>query len=149
MLKNIIEPKLIFVKPDDTIVDASKLMAKEDVGCVLVVKDKKPVGILTDRDIVLRCMAEHKDAGACKAEDIMTKSVICVYDTDGLYDCVEKMKEAKARRLPVIDKSGYALGIVSFGDILSVLSKEFYDLTSAVTAHEELEKKELEKKAAA
>lgn len=134
MLRDIINQGVVFVEPGTKIIDVARLMEEKDVGCVLVLDNDKPRGILTDRDIVVRCLAKNIDVSDCSIENVMTESVDSVKDTDGIFDCIEHMRKAGVRRIPVVDSSGKAIGIVSFGDLLAVLSKEFYDLAQSTTA---------------
>ena len=148
MLKNIIRLELFSVKPEDNITEVVRIMKERNVGSVLVCDElKKPVGIITDRDLVLRCMAEHKDYHACSARDLMTPSPRTVRDQDGIFDCINAMRDSQVRRIPVVDSQGKALGIVSFGDILGILSKEFGNLVENTT--HPLEEKKQPKKALA
>ena len=92
-LRNIIEPKLISCSPDESIQDVAKRMGSEDVGAVLVLEDKKPIGIITDRDIVLRCVVGAKDCTNSTAESVMSRTVVTVDADDGIYDVIQAMKK--------------------------------------------------------
>jgi len=143
MLKNIIRLELFSVKPEDHLSQVVRIMKDRNVGSVLVCDDtQKSIGIITDRDLVLRCLAEDKSIHTCNARDVMTPSPRTVKDTDGLYDCIRAMHDAQARRIPIVDYQGKALGIVSFGDMLSILSKEFTNLIETTTHPLELKKAE-------
>jgi CBS domain-containing protein len=134
MLKNIIRFELYSVKPEDGLQEVVRIMKDQNVGSVLVCdRDKRPLGIITDRDLVLRCMGENKDFDQCKARDLMTSSPHTVKQEEGLYDCINAMHDAGVRRIPVVDQQGKAVGIVSFGDILKILSKEFNSLVGTTT----------------
>jgi CBS domain-containing protein len=129
MLKDIVNRKLVTTEPSAKISEVAQQMAHFDVGCVLVVENKKIKGLITDRDIVLRCIAKDVSLTDCVASSIMTETPATVRDTDGIFDCIETMRGAKVRRIPVVDRAGDVVGIVSFGDILAVLSKELAELT--------------------
>ncbi len=133
MLKEVINRKLVTVEPDTNISEVAKLMSKEDVGCVLVLDNNRPRGIITDRDIVLRCIAKNIDVDDCTVENVMTESLQTVKETDGIFDCIETMRGAGVRRIPVVNDRNQAIGIISFGDLLSVLSHEFHELTASTT----------------
>jgi CBS domain-containing protein len=141
MLKDIINRNLLAIEPDAKVSDAAKLMASEDVGCVLILDNGKPRGMITDRDIVVRCLAKNIDVDDCTVENVMTESLETVKDTDGIFDCIEMMKGAGVRRVPVVDERGMAIGLVSFGDLLAVLSKELSELTSETTPASEFQQK--------
>jgi len=139
MLRDIMSFRLVTAEPDTKVSDVAKIMAQEDVGCVLVLDNDRPRGMITDRDIVVRCLAQNIDVDDCSVENVMTESLSTVKETDGIFDCIELMKGSGVRRIPVVDESGKALGIVSFGDLLAVLSKELTELTAHTTPAEEFE----------
>lgn len=141
MLRDIIKNRLITCEPDTSVSDVAKLMDREDVGCVLVLDNDEPRGLITDRDIVVRCLAKNIDVDDCTVENVMTESLQTVKDTDGFFDCIETMKQAGVRRIPVVDQNGKAIGIISFGDLLAVLSKELGELTATTTPSYEEEAK--------
>jgi len=140
MLKDIVERKLVTIEPDAKVADAAKLMEKENVGSVLILDNGKPRGLLTDRDIVVRCIAKNVDVDDCSVENVMTESLHTVKEVDGIFDCIKAMREAGVRRIPVVDNKGHAVGIISFGDLLAVLGKEIYEVTQTTTPREELER---------
>jgi CBS domain-containing protein len=138
MLRDIIDRNLVTVRPDAKVTEAAERMAEENVGCVLVLADDgKPRGILTDRDIVVRCLAKNVDVNDCTVENVLTESLETVNEHDGFFDCIKKMNEAEERRIPVVDNSGKAIAIISFGDILAVLGKELHALTAVTRPGEE------------
>lgn len=136
MLKNILAStrqgtRMVTCQPDARIADVAKQMADEDVGAVLVMDEDsdKPRGMITDRDIVVRCLAKNLDMNDTTVENVLSESLATVKDTDGIFDCIRTMKEAGVRRLPVVDESGKAVGMISFGDLVGLLSREFSELT--------------------
>ncbi len=139
MLRDILNRNLVKAEPNASVIEIAQLMTEHNVGAVLIARDGKPLGIVTDRDIVIRCLAEDVDFRQCKVEDIMTDSVETCRETDGIFDCIQKMRKSKVRRMPVIDPDGRAIGIISFGDLLAVLSKEFHELISTTTPAEDIE----------
>lgn len=141
MLKDIVDRRLVSISPDSKVAEAAQLMANEDVGCVVVLENNKPRGLLTDRDVVVRCIAKNVDVDDCTVENVMTESLSTVKESDGIFDCIEKMQTAGVRRMPVVNEQGEAVGIISFGDILALLGKEFYQLTLGTTPAAETEEK--------
>lgn len=138
MLREIIQPDVVCVEPDARVTDVARLMSERDVGSVLVLTNDRPRGIITDRDLVVRCLAENLDPGDTTIENIMTESVESCFETDGIFDCIEKMRKTRVRRMPVVDEQGKAVGIVSFGDILAILTKELHALIETTTPLEEI-----------
>ena len=140
MLKDIISGKVISTDPQAKVSHVAQLMSDHDVGCVLVVENGKPKGLVTDRDIVLRCVAKNMDPQHSFVAQIMTRSLATVRDTAGIFDCIERMKEEKVRRIPVVNEKGEAVGILSFGDLMSLLGKEMSEVTEGTTPEFHLKK---------
>ena len=140
MLQNIINRNLVSVRPSANLLQVAQLMEKHNVGSVLILDaNDRPAGIITDRDIVVRCVAEGNSADQCLVGDLMSEEPIVCNEKDGIYDAIVKMRDAKVRRMPVVDASGKVIGILSFGDLLAVLSRELADLTRSTTILEEFE----------
>ncbi|MEO6259289.1 MAG: CBS domain-containing protein [Thermoanaerobaculia bacterium] len=105
------------ISEKDTIRDAARIMAKQDTGVVPVVNGKKVVGMITDRDIVIRVIAEGKDCSAAKAADAMSKGVKTVREDASVDDALKLMSSSQVRRIPVVNANDELVGIVSMGDI--------------------------------
>jgi CBS domain-containing protein len=105
------------VSEKDTIRDAARIMADQDTGVVPVVNGKKIVGLITDRDIVVRLVAEGKDLAGVNVRDAMSSTVRSVRDDSSVDDVMKLMSSAQVRRVPVVDSNDELVGIVSFGDI--------------------------------
>lgn len=131
MLKEIVNRDLVTIEPHQSVLEAARLMESRDVGCVLVLYNEKPRGLITDRDIVLRCVAHNLDISDTTVENILSESLATVHETDGFFDCIRKMREAGVRRIPVVDAGGKAVGIVTFDDLICVLGQELSTLTAA------------------
>jgi CBS domain-containing protein len=103
----------------DTVTAAAKIMRDINCGSVPVCEGKKVVGMITDRDIVLNCVAEEKDYKSIHCHDIMTKDVItCSPDTD-VQECSRMMSDHQIRRIPVVE-NGEIIGICAIGDLATV-----------------------------
>lgn len=106
-----------YFDPDTALTDIAKTMRNDDCGCVFVAKDEKLIGVITDRDIVTRCVAEVHDPFAMTAQQIMTPDVLYCYDTDEPEKVLENMADQAVRRMPVVDKDKRLVGVISFGDL--------------------------------
>jgi CBS domain-containing protein len=104
------------LSPDQTIREAAKLMAEIDAGAVPVGENDRLVGMITDRDIVIRAVALGKSADA-KVAEVMSKEMLYCLDTDAIDDVGRNMAKAQVRRLPVVNKDKRLVGIVSLGDL--------------------------------
>ena len=102
--------------PKQSIRDAAKIMAKIDAGVLPVEENDRLVGVITDRDITVRAVAEGK-APSTKVRDVMSQEVLYVFDDQDLEDVAQNMAEMKVRRMPVVNREKRLVGILSFGDL--------------------------------
>lgn len=105
---------------DTGLLEVAKMMVDNDCGCIPIVdsKDsKKPVGIITDRDIVTRVVAKGRNPLDLTAKDAMTKNVVSVTPQTSVEECCNLMEERQLRRIVVVDQSGACCGIVAQADI--------------------------------
>ncbi len=105
------------VAPDNTLGEAAGLMRELDVGALPVCDGDRLAGMVTDRDIVLRGVADGRDANTATVRDVMSPGVIHVFVDQEIEDVVRLMENKQVRRLPVLDRSRRLVGIVSLGDI--------------------------------
>jgi CBS domain-containing protein len=111
-------------RPTDTIQHVAQLMKKEDAGFIPVVDGDKPVGVITDRDIVLRCVAEgNGNVRDQKVEDCMTKSAATVEADADLQEAAKMMERQEIRRLVVVD-NGKVAGVLSHGNLVQATDSE-------------------------
>ena len=105
------------MSPQDPVVMAAQAMDELNVGVIPVCEGEKVVGMVTDRDIVVRGVAQQADTQSMKLADVMSTNVRCVHEDDDIDDVLSQMADAQIRRLPVVDKNEKLVGIVSLGDI--------------------------------
>lgn len=105
------------MRPDDNLVAASQAMEELNIGAVPVCDGERLVGMVTDRDVVVRGVAQEADLRQCKLSEIMSAHVRTVREDDDIQDVLREMSQAKVRRLPVVDRNDRLVGIVSLGDI--------------------------------
>jgi len=105
------------VKPDDNLVAAAKLMKEFDIGCLLVASESRVVGIVTDRDLVLRGLSSSNDVSEISVAEVMTPDpMFCTVD-DTVRQVARIMEDSQIRRLPVLNADRTVAGIVSLGDV--------------------------------
>ena len=107
-----------WVSPDTPVTELAKLMRDHDVGAIPIGENDRLVGMVTDRDIVCKGLAQDTfDARRATAHDVMTAEIHCCREDDDLAKAVRHMQGLKVRRLPVINKSKRMVGILSLGDV--------------------------------
>jgi CBS domain-containing protein len=114
-IRDVMSSNLVTVGMGQTVIDASKAMRDNDVGDVIVVEGDQLLGILTDRDIVVRVLAEGKSPNA-PASEIATTELTTLSPDDDAVEAVERMRGEAIRRVPVVE-DGRPVGIVSLGDL--------------------------------
>ena len=137
-LERVCRKEVVTVSPDTNLLEVAKLLRSQHVGSVVVVEEHCPVGILTDRDIIVKVVAEEKDPKAIQAYEIMTTNPALVNINLDPLDATRIMRDRGLRRLPVVDENRHLLGILTLDDVLGLLGKETENLAAAV--HTELAK---------
>ena len=125
---------VLTARPDDVIAVVAQKLRDNRVGCVVLERDGKPFGILTDRDVAIRVVAEGLDARITKAEAVATLHPVVVRDVEGLETAARRMREHGVRRLPVVDAEGKVCGIVTADDLVRILGRELGDIAAGFEA---------------
>lgn len=111
--------KVFSINPDDTVLDALKLMEREEIGAVLVMEGDKVVGIFSERDYARRGILKGRDANT-PVKELMTRAVYYVSPDQTLEDCMAQMSDKRIRHLPVVQE-GKVIGVVSIGDVVKTI----------------------------
>lgn len=122
-------------EPETTALVAAQLMRQHHVGALVVVdalEKSRPLGILTDRDLVLGLMAEGLDPEIFTAGDIMSTELVLASPEMDAMDAVQLMRNNRLRRLVIVDDAGRLVGIVTMEDVLELLTRELADLAAGV-----------------
>ena len=131
---------VVTVERDATILNAAKLMRQHHVGDVVVVETKinktVPVGIVTDRDLIMEVVATDLDSNVFTVGDIMVSHLAVIQESASVFEASHLMTSKGIRRLPVVDNSGGLVGVISLDDLLLMLSKEI-GLISKLIIHEQ------------
>jgi CBS domain-containing protein len=120
------------MKPNDTVGDAARCMDEMNVGVIPVCEGDKLVGMVTDRDIVVRGVAKQGEVQSMKLADVMSGSVRCAKEDDDVDRVLSEMAEAQIRRLPVVDENQHLVGIVTLGDIAAKSVDEEADVGTSL-----------------
>jgi CBS domain-containing protein len=116
-LRDIMSADVEVIAPEASIREAAEKMKDLDVGPLPVCNGDKLIGMLTDRDIVVRAVALGKDPGTTSVEDAMSPKVVYCFDDDDSTDAAQLMQKHQIRRLPIVNRERKLVGIVSLGDI--------------------------------
>jgi CBS domain-containing protein len=103
--------------PGETVMKAAQAMQELDVGVIPVCDGDRLVGMVTDRDIVLRGVAQGRAADKTPLSDVMTREACWCYEDQSVEEAVEQMREAQIRRMPVVDHDKHLVGMLSLGDV--------------------------------
>ena len=152
--RDIMTRELVVATRDTTVVEVSRMMKQEDVGVIPVVEYDSPagngktegsernyqdrnyargklIGLITDRDIVVRCVADNKDCASVRAEDIMSVDIYTAKPNDRVVDVIQKMGDKQVRRIPVCNDNGYLVGMISMADVATE-TRQDRELTEAL-----------------
>lgn len=134
--------QVVIARATESISEASQLMRGHSAGTVVVTEDRRPVGILTDRDIIIRVVAQGKDPRTTLIGDVMSAPVVTIKESAGVGDSIRLMRGRGIRRLPVIDKDGRLAGIVAIDDLIELLAEEMSALAALIKYEQEKEKEQ-------
>ena len=107
-----------------TAFDAAKLMEEKNVDMVVVTEDARPVGVVTDRDLVVRVLTKYRDPESTPVADIMSEDPLVLDEGTGLYEAMQFGRDWNLRRLPIVDAEGRLVGIITLDDIIRLLVEE-------------------------
>ena len=128
--------EVIVIQRDGTTLEAAKLMRQYHVGAVIVIEKQNdrqiPIGIVTDRDLVVEVLAPELDNAVITVGDIMSPEIFTIQENTATYEAIEYMRRKTIRRLPVVDESGELVGIFTLDDVLELLAVELQDLAKLV-----------------
>ena len=134
----------VYCKRDESVQGAALLMRKHHVGDLVVVDEtdgeRIPVGIVTDRDIVVSVIALGLDPASLLVGDIMSDDLLTTSENDDVYETIERMRFRGIRRVPVVNSAGSLTGIVSADDLLEFLAEEMGEL-SRISSHQQAQEK--------
>ena len=116
-IKDVMTNEIACVDSSSSAADAAKKMKDQNTGTVLVVEGNNIKGIVTDRQITVKAVADQKDPRSTPVADIMTRDIVGCSENDDIFDALKTMGEKKIRRLPVVNDSSQLVGVVSLADI--------------------------------
>lgn len=136
---------VVVARKDETIVDAAKRMRMSHVGAVVVVEAQTgrniPVGVVTDRDIVISVVAGDPDhVNYLLVGDLMSSDIVTAHEHDTIDDALKLMEEHGVRRLPIVDANGALVGILTLDDVLQYLTEQQSELVALVAREQHQER---------
>ncbi|WP_253737792.1 CBS domain-containing protein [Halohasta salina] len=133
-IEDLARSNVVTATEETAVSELAQTMADETIGSVVIVNDETPVGIVTDRDLALRCVAEEGDTSDLTAENVMTEDLETVQQDAGFFEAVDLMSETGIRRLPVTDDAGGLAGILTSDDLTTLLADEQQGLSKVIEA---------------
>ncbi|HSD96103.1 MAG TPA: CBS domain-containing protein [Sulfuricaulis sp.] len=136
--------EVVFIHAQASIPEAARLMREYHVGDLVVTREKTgkrvPVGIVTDRDIVLEVIAEGVGMDDVNVGDIMSDNLVTARESDGFLETIKVMRAKGIRRLPVVNDDNELVGILSVDDLIDLLSEQIVDLARLIAREQGREK---------
>jgi CBS domain-containing protein len=132
-VKDIMSRNVEVALPSTYLSELARRMHQRNCGCILITEKDQLIGVITDRDLVIRGMSEGHNPGSTKAKHLMSKKVLYCRDTDDTLEASLNMAKNKIRRLPVLDEDERLVGIISLGDIAANL--EDYNICGKALGH--------------
>lgn len=137
--------QVVFARREESVTEAARRMRDLHVGTLIVVDEhdgrRFPVGLLTDRDLVVRILAQDgRAAGATVVGEAMTSNLVTAQETDDLVDALKKMRSFGVRRLPVVNESGGLEGVLAFDDLVDLVAEELSDLSTLLVREQKRER---------
>jgi CBS domain-containing protein len=130
-LSEIFSKNVVTAGPGETLASVAKQMQEHNVGTVVIVQDRRPVGIVTDRDLAL-ALGALGVSPQVQVQKVMAHHVLAIPDDMGLYTATKFMRDCEVRRLPIVDKEDRLVGIVTLDDLLRFLGRELYNLGEGI-----------------
>lgn len=141
-ISNLCSKQVVCIEKTATLQEAARLMKDQHVGAIVVIErdgKNKPIGMITDRDIVISVVAENQTLNK-KVQDVMSTDIVKVIESKGIAEVVDQMENHGVRRMIVIDEFGDACGVVTADDILQLVARELNGLGRMVQRELENEK---------
>lgn len=133
-VSDLMREDVVTASPDDPVRRLAERMRDENVGSVVVEENDRPIGIVTDRDLATRILAEGADPSEKFARDVMSRDPATVTTDAGVRELCDRMSDARVRRMPVVDYEGHLAGIITHDDLNTLLADEQRELAEVIHA---------------
>lgn len=140
--------EVVVIKSDESVKVAAELMRTHHVGDLVLVEEQNkkwvPIGIITDRDLVVEVMASGLTPDSLAVKDILTEPLVFLFENDSFFDALDLMHTQRVRRLPIVNSDNSLVGIITIDDMVDILSEKLTQIVSLVKLQQ---KKEAKKRA--
>jgi CBS domain-containing protein len=134
MLGKICIKPVVTASAQMTVNQAAQTMRSKNVGALVVVNAGRPIGMLTDRDVVVEVVAKGLDPDTVRVGDVMRKKLVTIRDDLGIFDAAKAFARTGVRRLPVVSKKGILVGVIAVDDLIMLLGNEMGQMAGALSA---------------
>ncbi len=137
-VSSICQRNAVTIRPHDDLTNAATLMREKHVGCLIVTefdvayRKERPIGVLTDRDIVVAVVAREADPKSLRVEDVMTRQPVTIPEGASIGSALQEMRRIGVRRVPVVDYRGHLVGVLSLDDVIGALASELRDVAGSI-----------------
>ena len=135
---------VIIATRETSVTELAQLMREHHVGSIIIIKQENecniPVGIITDRDLVIELLSKDVDTKSISAGDIMSTDLVTVRESNHVYDTLKLMRGKGIRRMPVVNDENVLIGILTVDDLLDVVISELDDIVNIVSIEQKREK---------
>lgn len=134
MLGKVCTKPVVTTSAQMTVAQAARTMRSKNVGALVVANAGRPIGMLTDRDIAIEVVAQGMDPESVRVADVMHKKPITIHQDLGILDAAKVFAKTGVRRLPVVDKGGVLVGVITIDDLLMLLGNEIGYVAGGLSA---------------
>jgi CBS domain-containing protein len=130
-LNDIFTRSVVTATPEESLAAVALRMQEHNVGDVVIIENRRPVGIVTDRDLAL-AMGARRVSPHTEVQNVMTRHVLAIPEDTSIYTATTFMREREVRRLPIVDREDRLVGMVTLDDLLRFLGRELYNLAEGI-----------------
>jgi CBS domain-containing protein len=138
-IEDLVKKPPVSLPADAKCIEAAEVMREQNVGSIVVADGGKPLGVITDRDLVVRVMARNEDPDELTVGEVMSKDPGFVIRTRSIDEVLATMRQLGVRRIPVVDENGELDGLVSMDDLIVAISGQLEDLAVVIASEIESE----------
>lgn len=135
-VRDAMTPHAEWIDPQVSLIDVARRMRDHNIGCLPVGENDRLIGIITDRDLACRAVAEGVDLTTAEAREVMTKGITWCFDDESVDDAVERMEEKQIHHMPVLNRQKRIIGILSLSDLALRGPQELFNKVSKLASRD-------------